>query len=121
MAGHLATLGVADDLIDDVRLVVTEAVSNVERHAYRSGPPGDFSVEVALDADVVTVLVSDDGVGPSPHFGVGGLGMGLPLMSAFAQKLEIKGDAENGTTVSMTFLLSPASLARGTNGRHPTC
>ena len=118
MAGHLTTLGLRDEVIARVRLALTEATANVVRHAYRSGPPGDFVVEVALHADRLIVLVSDAGVGPSPHFTGAGLGLGLPLMSTFAEELEIQGEAEHGTTVRMTFSLLPAVPVAKTNGRH---
>lgn len=120
MAGHLTTLGLGDELIASVRLALTEATANVVRHAYRSGQHGDFVVEVALHADRLTVLVADAGVGLSPHFPEAGLGLGVPLMSAFAEKLEIEGDAERGTTVRMTFSLSPGASSPRTNGHHST-
>ena len=121
VAAHLTTLGLDDELVANVRFALTEATANVVRHAYRSEPPGDFGVEVALYADRLVLLVSDDGVGLSPHFTGAGLGMGLPLMSAFAEKLEIEGDAERGTTVRMTFSRSPALVpANSANLPSPT-
>ncbi len=56
------TLGVdlPDDLAEDVRLVVLEALANVARHARAT----QVSVPVGLDGPTLDVSVVDDGVGP---------------------------------------------------------
>ena len=56
------TLGVdlPDDLAEDVRLVVLEALANVARHARAT----QVSVTVGLDGPALDVSVLDDGVGP---------------------------------------------------------
>jgi anti-sigma regulatory factor (Ser/Thr protein kinase) len=49
-------------LIDDVRLAVTEACTNVVRHAYEKG--GTIDVVVRPRGDALEVVVADDGRGP---------------------------------------------------------
>ena len=57
---------IADDVMADVKLALTEAVSNSVRHAY--GPDGDGHVEVRyeLQPDRLAIEVVDDGAGFDP-------------------------------------------------------
>ena len=60
---QLRELGVSEQRVDDVRVAVTEAVSNVVRHAYGS-PEGEVEVEVGADGNgQVVVAVRDRGCG----------------------------------------------------------
>jgi len=91
--------------VDDVRLVVTEAVSNAVVHAYASGEPGTVHLKAwALD-DSLAVLVSDSGCGfdtTSTLRGAGtGLGMGISLMRSAATEMTIVSSPMTGTAVLM--------------------
>ena len=57
---------IADDVMADLKLALTEAVSNSVRHAY--GPGGDGHVEVTyeLRPDRLAIEVVDDGDGFDP-------------------------------------------------------
>ena len=57
---------IADDTMADLKLALTEAVSNSVRHAY--GPNGDGSVDVryVLHPDSLGIEVIDDGAGFDP-------------------------------------------------------
>lgn len=106
VVGALArSLGFADERVQDVRLAVTEACTNVVRHAYHGGDPGRLDVAAELTADALAVTVSDHGTGLRPRLdpGPGPGGLGLPLMAALAERLEF-GDSEGqGTTVRLSF------------------
>jgi serine/threonine-protein kinase RsbW len=69
-----------------VRLVVSEAVSNVILHAYPEGE-GAVHVSVAVVDDEVSVLVVDDGCGYRTPARTPGLGCGLDLMAGAANDL----------------------------------
>ena len=58
--------GIGEDTMADLKLALTEAVSNSVRHAY--GPEGDGSVEVRyeLHPDRLGIAVVDDGAGFDP-------------------------------------------------------
>jgi serine/threonine-protein kinase RsbW len=88
-------------LVEDVRLAVTEACTNVVRHAYPS-EPGELELTAAVGHDGgLTVTVSDDGEGIRPRLPGGGLG--LPLMAAVTQAFEIDRTRKRGTQVRMSF------------------
>jgi serine/threonine-protein kinase RsbW len=86
--------------IDDMRLAVTEACTNVVRHAYEED--GHIEIVIRPEGDAVTLIVSDDGRGPSPD--VAGPGLGLPLIAALADKLEIEHAPQRGSRLLMSFL-----------------
>jgi serine/threonine-protein kinase RsbW len=57
---------IADDVMADLKLALTEGVSNSVRHAY--GPGGDGHVEVTyeLQPDRLAIVIVDDGEGFDP-------------------------------------------------------
>ena len=56
--------GVAGELLDEIRLVVTEAVTNAVRHAYPERTGTDvFHVTAVVVENELWVLVADDGCG----------------------------------------------------------
>ena len=73
-----------------MRLAVTEACTNVVRHAYADGEPGPVEILIRPEGDTLEVVVSDHGrgIGPSPD--TAGPGLGLPLIAALADSLEIE-------------------------------
>jgi anti-sigma regulatory factor (Ser/Thr protein kinase) len=95
------------DVVEDVRLAVTEACTNVVRHAYDGTEPGQLDVVIRPEGDVLEVLVTDDGrgIGPSPD--TAGPGLGLPLIAALADSLEIQHAPRAGSRLAMSFLCRP--------------
>ncbi|MEA2125412.1 MAG: serine/threonine-protein kinase RsbW [Solirubrobacteraceae bacterium] len=90
--------------VEDVKLAVTEACTNVVRHAYPGEAQGGMLDVVANAAGTsLTIIVSDDGGGFQPRAGTGGPGLGLPLMAAIAREFEIEQDRVGGTRVRMSF------------------
>jgi serine/threonine-protein kinase RsbW len=94
-------------LVEDMRLAVTEACTNVVRHAYSGDEADDqnaLRVELRPLARGMLVVVEDRGrgLGPSPDSGAPGLG--LPLIAALTQALEIShGPDARGSRVAMSF------------------
>jgi len=88
---------------DDIRLAVTEACTNVVRHAYGEGD-GTIEVVVRPQAGALEVTVADSGrgIGPSPD--TTGPGLGLPLIAALADSLVIERSASAGSRLVMSFL-----------------
>jgi len=97
--------GLAAPLIDDVKLVVTEACTNVVLHAYAGREPGSIELDAFATEDELRLLVRDRGAGMTPAPMAEGLGLGLPLIAALTSTLTIIEPDEGGTEVSMTFAL----------------
>lgn len=86
----------------DVRLAVSEAVTNAVVHAYRDRAPGTISVEAKIDEGVLLVVVADDGIGMRPNPDSPGLGLGISLITTLSGEARFDSSSE-GLTVSMTF------------------
>ena len=111
LRGLLEASGVADDRVSDIALAVTEACANAVLHAYARQPHGTFEVSAWLtdDRGGLAVVVRDHGSGMAPRVDSPGLGVGLPVMAAIAQSLEIDAPPGEGTLVRMTFDLGAAA------------
>lgn len=100
--------GMPAPLIDDVKLVVTEACTNVVLHAYDHEAPRErtFEVKALLVHGELLLSVSDQGRGigaPSPNRG---LGLGLRLALQLAGGVHTRdGDGGLGTRLTMRFAL----------------
>jgi serine/threonine-protein kinase RsbW len=104
-AEWLGRLDVPEECVDDIRLAVSEAVSNVVLHAYRDGEAdGGFELELRAAQDAIEVIVRDEGCGPQPHLASPGAGLGIPLIAALSSSLQIR-NRSSGTEVHMTFTL----------------
>jgi anti-sigma regulatory factor (Ser/Thr protein kinase) len=95
------------DLVEDMRLAVTEACTNVVRHAYRDGDPGPIDVVIRPNGDRLELIVSDQGQGLGPSADVAGPGLGLPLISALADSVELQRLPIRGSRVAMSFRCRP--------------
>lgn len=106
LRGLLEASGVTEERIADITLAVTEACANAVLHAY---PHSRGQFEAAADlspAGELVVTVRDHGSGMAPRVDSPGLGVGLPVMAAIADVLEIDTPGGSGTLVRMTFDVS---------------
>jgi serine/threonine-protein kinase RsbW len=98
-------------LIEDMRLAVTEACTNVVRHAYDDDERESANaMRVALlpSEDGMQVIVEDRGRGLGPSPDARGPGLGLPLIAALTSALEVSHGADDcGSRIAMWF--APAS------------
>ena len=101
--GRLALTGLAQargldsDTIGDLKLALTEAVSNSVRHAYDSPGEGQVEIRYELRSDRITVEVVDDGEGfdpdEAPSFDGDELsegGLGIAIIRTIADDVEIE-------------------------------
>jgi anti-sigma regulatory factor (Ser/Thr protein kinase) len=96
----LADVGVD---LESVALAVTEAITNIVRHAYPDRW-GEALVTASLEERQVVVSVRDFGVGSEGFFAGSnrGMGLGLRLMQATAEEFQVEPGA-TGTSVVMRF------------------
>jgi serine/threonine-protein kinase RsbW len=102
-------LGMTEPALGDVKTVVSEACTNVVRHAYPSGA-GRYEVEAHRAAGDLTIIVRDFGVGVQGRVAAKetSLRLGLGIISKLVRKLEISGSGE-GTEIRMRLPLPMTS------------
>ena len=93
--------------VADLRIAVSEACSNVVAHAYvNDDAPGPFILRAWIDDTTLVVRVVDEGHGITPSLSKGaGLGLGLPLMAALSDEVQVKSGPGGATEVTMTFTI----------------
>jgi anti-sigma regulatory factor (Ser/Thr protein kinase) len=98
------TLRLDAELLEDLRLAVTEACTNVVRHAYAEDEQGTIDLVVTPTEEGVRVVVGDRGRGLGPSPDTRGPGLGMPLIAALADTVEIERRAPGtGSRVAMSF------------------
>jgi serine/threonine-protein kinase RsbW len=106
LAGLAETIALSPEQFDDMRTAVTEACNNVVQHAYAGGP-GPMEMDVRVVRDAVEVSVRDRGVGIGRAGGgpgeIGSLEIGLPVILALTERLQVSHPPEGGTEMQMRF------------------
>ena len=103
LGGFAEALRLRDELVEDLRLAVTEACTNVVRHAYPADVPGSVEIAIVPTEDTVRVMVSDRGRGIGSSSDTTGPGLGLPLIAAIADEVDLQAVPGGGSRVAMTF------------------
>ena len=85
-----------------IAIAVSEALTNVVVHAYRDTGHGPMRISATMLADVLLVVVSDDGQGMTPRYDSPGMGMGMLLIDQLAGEVVFNSD-HGGTRVEMRF------------------
>ena len=119
ISGLATRIGFSYDEIEDLKLAVSEAVTNVVQHAYTEEEEGEIVISVAMYLNRMEVMVSDYGhsfdfeeikskIGPYREDDQVELlregGLGLYLMEALMDEVRINNDG--GVTVFMTKYVS---------------
>jgi anti-sigma regulatory factor (Ser/Thr protein kinase) len=109
LADFAANLGASDRQVEDVRLAVSEAVTNAVLHGYR-GTPGIVRVTATADPrGTLVVTVHDAGCGAHPGPPRPGLGLGLGLIADAADDMAIV-PHDGGTELRMWFALARVAV-----------
>ncbi|MFZ0378533.1 MAG: ATP-binding protein [Solirubrobacteraceae bacterium] len=107
LVAYARFLGASDRTCDAIALAVSEALTNIVRHAYVGQEPGPIIVEALLEGrNQLLLRVSDEGRGPTPRADSPGLGLGLGVMAQTADDFSISNRQETrGTVVTLGFSL----------------
>ena len=98
LTGLADIVGLSDEMLADLKLALTEAVSNSVRHAYADGA-GYVSIAYELTGDALAVEVVDDGKGFDPdrppalegeELTEGGLG--IAIIRTIADEFELQSE-----------------------------
>jgi serine/threonine-protein kinase RsbW len=115
LARFAAAAGANTALVDDVRLAVSEAVTNAVLHGYR-GSPGRVQIAAGATDQELWIVVCDAGCGMQLSTDRPGLGLGLGLIAQVTDHMTIVPRPAGGTELRMRFDLptgAPAAAAGG--------
>ena len=112
VAAFVSQLDPTMDELNDIKTVVSEAVTNAVVHGYKDAIGYIFVTVKIIGLDTVEIIVRDKGCGipnikqaMEPMYTTGNeerSGMGFTIMESFMDKLRIRSKIGKGTTVSMT-------------------
>jgi two-component sensor histidine kinase len=98
---------IGPELAVPLGLLVTEAITNAYKHAFKDRDAGQIRVEVARDSEEkIIVRIRDNGTGFDPHAeNHNSAGLGRSLIEAFVRQLrgELETKSDNGTVVEVRF------------------
>jgi serine/threonine-protein kinase RsbW len=112
LSAVLESLGCEQELLDDVKMAVSEACNNVVLHAYGDGV-GPMLVDLDIPGGELVVVVRDRGIGLAGREpALGRLGVGLPMMQTLAADAQFRDAVGGGTEVRMRFASNSRSSRR---------
>ena len=110
-ASYAEALGLDSHGVDDLKTIVSEACSNIVRHAYPEDAQ-ERPMEVSMDksGEELTVTVRDSGTGIRPPTGSrpSSLRLGFILMGSLADFMQLRTGRGRGTELMLRVPLSSA-------------
>jgi stage II sporulation protein AB (anti-sigma F factor) len=97
-------------VLEEIKVAVSEAVTNAVVHGYQRDPNGVVTLTASLYNSGLEIVIEDRGVGiknleqamdPSSGTDPEQLGLGFVFMRTFMDELEVISEPEQGTTVVM--------------------
>jgi serine/threonine-protein kinase RsbW len=116
VSGIASRMNFGVDQIEDIKVALSEACTNVIQHAYPE-KSGVIEIEFRLFDDALEIQVSDTGQGfdtqnvkskkpESPQTEPFGLGLGLVFIQSLMDKAEVFSEKGQGTTLTMVKRLA---------------
>jgi stage II sporulation protein AB (anti-sigma F factor) len=110
----IASIGAQLDLslndIEELKVAVSEAVSNAIIHGYRNNPNELVYLDIDVDSETLRIEVRDEGCGISdieqamqPAYSTDPerMGLGFVFMQSFMDDLQVESTVDKGTIVTM--------------------
>ncbi|MHB8075079.1 anti-sigma F factor [Desulfosporosinus fructosivorans] len=110
----IASVGAQLDLplndIEELKVAVSEAVSNAIIHGYQNNPHHIVYLDLDISNDTLKIIVTDEGCGipnieqamqPAYSTDPERMGLGFVFMQSFMDELQVESTLEVGTTVTM--------------------
>jgi len=97
--------------LEELKVAVSEAVTNAIVHGYENRPGHTVRIRVQLQKERLVITVEDDGVGiedidqalePAYSTDPERMGLGFAFMKSFSDDLKIESAKNNGTKITMT-------------------
>jgi len=110
VAAALAERDITLAELDEIKVAVSEAVSNAIIHGYENRTQHMVDMEIDIDGDELAILVHDDGVGiaditlamqPTYSSLAERMGLGFSFMQSFMDKVEVRSALGKGTSVRL--------------------
>jgi len=111
IAAHAEKLGIGGAGLADLKTVVSEACTNVVRHAYGEEEGGTLEVDLGPEARELSMVVRDFGGGirPLSSDDVPSLRLGLPIIGALSSSFNLVSVLSGGTEITIRFAYAEAS------------
>lgn len=112
VAMRAEALGLQPAEINDLKTIVSEACSNIVRHAYpQDAAERPMEVEMEKEGEGLRVVVRDCGAGIRPPTGArpSSLRLGFILMASLADYLQLRTGKGRGTELLLKVPFAPAS------------
>jgi serine/threonine-protein kinase RsbW len=112
LTGLARTRALSAEIVADLKLALTEACSNSVRHAYDEGREGVVEILYELSDDRIAIQVTDDGSGFDPEIleraqeELDEGGLGIAIIRALTDELEIGARPEGGSRLRLTKYLA---------------
>jgi stage II sporulation protein AB (anti-sigma F factor) len=117
VASFISQLDVTMEELEEIKTVVSEAVTNAIIHGYEENPEGVVRISVAIEDGLVELVIEDNGKGiedveqamqplytSKPELERSG--MGFTIMENFMDSLEVATAVGKGTKIRLTKRLS---------------
>jgi len=112
VAAFVSQLDPTLEELNDIKTVVSEAVTNAIIHGYENSPEGVVHLEAEIEGDTVSIMVSDEGRGiedvdlaRQPLYTsrpeLERSGMGFTIIENFMDELEVASEPGTGTRLRM--------------------
>lgn len=110
ISSFLVNLPLTINFLNEIKTVISEAVTNAIVHGYNSNENEKVFLEFDLKNDVLTIIVKDNGIGieniekaKEPLFSTklqeDRAGLGFTIMEVFSDSMEVISELNKGTTI----------------------